>query len=83
MKFEPDFAPLCESFFIKRLIAQRKASSHTIAAYAHTFRSRDRNAFTWYQLCDVPRVRAALRSGENFQVPAITGAGASLTERRI
>ena len=38
MKLEPDFAPLCESFFTKRLIAQRKASPHTIAAYAHTFR---------------------------------------------
>jgi integrase/recombinase XerD len=38
MKIEPDFAPLCESFFTKRLMAQRKASPHTIAAYSHTFR---------------------------------------------
>lgn len=38
MKPVHDFAPLCQSFFSKRLIAQRKASSHTIAAYAQTFR---------------------------------------------
>ena len=38
MKPEADFAPLCESFFTKRLIGQRKASPHTIAAYGHTFR---------------------------------------------
>jgi integrase/recombinase XerD len=38
MKLEADFAPLCESFFTKRLIGQRKASPYTIAAYAHTFR---------------------------------------------
>jgi integrase/recombinase XerD len=38
MKLQADFAPLCESFFTKRLIAQRKASPHTIAAYSHTFR---------------------------------------------
>jgi site-specific recombinase XerD len=38
MKLEPDFPSLCESFFTKRLIAQRKASPHTVAAYAHTFR---------------------------------------------
>ena len=38
MKLQPDFAPLCDSFFTKRLIAQRKASPHTIAAYSHTFR---------------------------------------------
>jgi integrase/recombinase XerD len=33
-----DFPQLCESFFAKRLIAQRKASQHTISSYAHTFR---------------------------------------------
>jgi len=33
-----DFAPLCQSFFSKRLILQRKASPHTISAYAQTFR---------------------------------------------
>jgi site-specific recombinase XerD len=38
MKPPPDFAPLCQSFFSKRLIAQRKASSHTVSAYAQTFR---------------------------------------------
>ena len=38
MKANPDFSVLCESFFAKRLIAQRKASQHTISAYAYTFR---------------------------------------------
>ena len=38
MKPVPDFAPLCQSFFSQRLIAQRQASPHTIAAYAQTFR---------------------------------------------
>jgi integrase/recombinase XerD len=38
MKSTPDFSPLCQSFFSKRLIAQRNASPHTIAAYAQTFR---------------------------------------------
>lgn len=38
MKPAPDFSPLCQSFFSKRLIAQRKASPCTIAAYAQTFR---------------------------------------------
>ena len=38
MKHVPDFAPLCQSFFSKRLITQRRASPHTIAAYAQTFR---------------------------------------------
>ena len=38
MKPIPDFSPLCQSFFSKRLIAQRKASAHTISAYAQTFR---------------------------------------------
>ena len=38
MKSVPDFAPLCQSFFSKRLITQRRASPHTVAAYAHTFR---------------------------------------------
>jgi integrase/recombinase XerD len=38
MNLEADFASLCESFFTKRLIGQRKASPHTVAAYAHTFR---------------------------------------------
>jgi integrase/recombinase XerD len=38
MKANPDFSLLCESFFSKRLIAQRKASQHTISAYAYTFR---------------------------------------------
>jgi hypothetical protein len=37
MKANPDFPPLCESFFAKRLIAQRKASQHTISSYAHIF----------------------------------------------
>jgi len=38
MKPTPDFSPLCQSFFSKRLMAQRKASPHTISAYAQTFR---------------------------------------------
>ena len=38
MKPVSDFSQLCESFFSKRLIAQRKASPHTISAYAQTFR---------------------------------------------
>jgi integrase/recombinase XerD len=38
MKPLPDFPPLCQSFFSKRLIMQRKASPHTISAYAQTFR---------------------------------------------
>jgi integrase/recombinase XerD len=31
-------APLIESFFTKRLVAERRASSHTVAAYRDTFR---------------------------------------------
>ena len=38
MKPVPDFAALCQAFFSKRLISQRRASPHTIAAYAQTFR---------------------------------------------
>lgn len=38
MKPSADFAPLCQTFFAKRLIAQRKASPHTISSYAQTFR---------------------------------------------
>jgi site-specific recombinase XerD len=38
MKPFPDFSPLCQSFFSKRLITQRQASPHTISAYAQTFR---------------------------------------------
>jgi site-specific recombinase XerD len=38
MKSTPDFSLLCQTFFSKRLIAQRQASPHTIAAYAQTFR---------------------------------------------
>ena len=38
MKPNSDFALLCQSFFSKRLMAQRKASPHTISAYAQTFR---------------------------------------------
>lgn len=38
MKPSPDFAPLCQLFFAKRLITQRKASPHTVSAYAQTFR---------------------------------------------
>jgi site-specific recombinase XerD len=38
MKTEADFAPLCQAFFSKRLMAQRKASPHTVSAYAQTFR---------------------------------------------
>jgi site-specific recombinase XerD len=38
MKPAADFPALCQSFFSKRMIAQRKASPHTISAYAQTFR---------------------------------------------
>jgi integrase/recombinase XerD len=38
MKPVADFSLLCQSFFSKRLITQRKASSHTVSAYAQTFR---------------------------------------------
>ena len=38
MKPIADFSPLCQSFFSKRLILQRKASPNTVAAYAQTFR---------------------------------------------
>ena len=38
MKPVPDFSPLCQSFFSTRLITQRRASPHTISAYAQTFR---------------------------------------------
>ena len=38
MKPIPNFAPLCQSFFSKRLIAQRRASPHTVSAYSQTFR---------------------------------------------
>ena len=38
MKTTADFAALCQSFFAKRLMAQRQASPHTISAYAQTFR---------------------------------------------
>jgi len=38
MKKAPDFPTLLESFFIQRLIEQRRASPHTIASYRDTFR---------------------------------------------
>ncbi len=38
MKSIPDFSTLCQAFFSKRLITQRKASPHTVSAYAQTFR---------------------------------------------
>ena len=38
MKSVPDFPVLLESFFTQRLIAQRRASPHTVAAYRDTFR---------------------------------------------
>ena len=38
MNAEPNLAPLLEGFFTQRLIAQRRASPHTIAAYRDTFR---------------------------------------------
>jgi site-specific recombinase XerD len=38
MNHSPDFPTLLESFFIQRLIAQRRASPHTIASYRDTFR---------------------------------------------
>jgi integrase/recombinase XerD len=38
MKDTPSFPALLESFFTKRLIAQRRASPHTIGSYRDTFR---------------------------------------------
>jgi len=38
MKPSGDFSPLCQSFFSKWLISQRKASPHTISAYAQTLK---------------------------------------------
>jgi len=38
MKTQGDLAPLLEGFFTKRLLAQRRASPHTIASYRDTFR---------------------------------------------
>jgi integrase/recombinase XerD len=38
MKFQAEFPTLLESFFTKRLMAQRRVSPHTIAAYRDTFR---------------------------------------------
>jgi integrase/recombinase XerD len=38
MRKSPDFPALLQSFFTQRLIAQRKASPHTIASYRDTFR---------------------------------------------
>ena len=38
MTLAADFPALLESFFTRRLIAQRKASPHTIASYRDTFR---------------------------------------------
>jgi integrase/recombinase XerD len=38
MKPSPDFSSLCQSFFSKRLITQRRASQHTVSAYAQTSR---------------------------------------------
>ena len=42
------FAPLLERFFVDRLIRQRQASAHTIAAYRDTFRLL--LAFAWQRL---------------------------------
>src|ERR1700745_4055364 len=38
MTLAADFPALLQSFFTQRLIAQRKASPHTIASYRDTFR---------------------------------------------
>jgi len=38
MKDATSFPVLLESFFTKRLIAQRRASPHTIGSYRDTFR---------------------------------------------
>jgi site-specific recombinase XerD len=38
MRTTPTFPTLLESFFTKRLIAQRRASAHTISSYRDTFR---------------------------------------------
>ena len=38
MKTPADLSPLLEAFFVQRLIAQRRASTHTINSYRDTFR---------------------------------------------
>ena len=38
MNTPADLSPLLEAFFVQRLIAQRKASTHTINSYRDTFR---------------------------------------------
>ena len=38
MSQHADFPAILQSFFTKRLIAQRRASPHTIASYRDTFR---------------------------------------------
>ena len=38
MKTNDDLAPLLESFFAQRLMAQRRVSAHTLASYRDTFR---------------------------------------------
>jgi integrase/recombinase XerD len=50
MKSVPDFSPLCQSFFSKRLITQRRASPHTISAYAQTFRLLVAYAQKWLSI---------------------------------
>lgn len=57
MKPDANFAPLCQSFFAKRLIAQRRASPHTVAAYAQTFRLLAKHA---QQKLGTPPSRLAL-----------------------
>lgn len=42
----PDFSALLQTFFTSRLIQQRKASPHTVAAYRNTFRLLLRFAIT-------------------------------------
>jgi integrase/recombinase XerD len=54
MKDTHDFSVLLERFFTQRLMAQRRASAHTIASYRDTFRLLLR--FTQRQLRKAPSV---------------------------
>jgi integrase/recombinase XerD len=56
MKDAPGFPTLLEMFFTRRLIAQRKASPHTVASYRDTFRLLLR--FAEKQLARAPSERA-------------------------
>jgi len=73
MKDTHDFAVLLERFFTQRLMAQRRASAHTIASYRDTFRLLLQ--FAQRQLRKAPSVLSLT----DLQAPVI---GAFLRRRR-